>query len=98
MIGGEWPLDGPNTGDVCLEDDSNVGMLAPVEMLIVDAFTRLIFGCTGDFGDEERRVTEALQLVEQGVSGNSIEEMGEFLGGLSVEEMIELVTRVHKAL
>ncbi len=70
----------------------------PVEMAVVDTFTRLIFGEEGDFSQEEQAIIQALRLVDSNVAGDSLHDMGEYLRSLEVSEMIELVARVRERL
>ena len=65
------------------------------EMLIVDTFTRLIFGEEGRFDAGELSIINALRRVDQGVAADSHREMGQYLRALGVEEMIQLVARVQ---
>ena len=68
---------------------------APSKMVIVDSFTRLIFGDAGELGPEELRVVAALRAVEPDVAADEIAAIGQYLRALGVEEMIALVSRVQ---
>ncbi len=65
------------------------------EMIIVDTFTRLIFGDGGEYCAAELRVIEALREVEPDVAADDLYAMGEYLRALGVAEMVELVARVQ---
>jgi len=65
------------------------------EMAIVDTFTKLIFGDEG-YSERESMVIEALRSVNADVLRDSYREMGEYLRGLGVREMIQLVSRVKE--
>ncbi|MBN7795566.1 hypothetical protein [Parahaliea mediterranea] len=67
----------------------------PSEMVIVDTFTRLIFGEGGDFSSAELEVIEALRYAEPDVAGDDLGAMGDYLRALGVAEMVELVSRVQ---
>lgn len=67
----------------------------PSEMVIVDTFTRLIFGDGGDFSSGELQVIEALRYAEPDVAGDDLRAMGDYLRALGVAEMVELVSRVQ---
>lgn len=68
---------------------------SPSEMVIVDTFTRLIFGDAGGFSRSELQVIEALRVVEPDVATDNLGAMGDYLRALGVAEMIELVSRVQ---
>lgn len=70
---------------------------APSEMVIVDTFTRLIFG-EEHYSSREDLVIEALRLVDGNVALDSYRDMGEYLRALGVGEMIRLVSRVETRL
>lgn len=65
------------------------------EMIIVDTFTRLIFGDGGEYTAAELRVIEALREVEPDVATDDLYAMGEYLRALGVAEMVGLVARVR---
>jgi hypothetical protein len=65
------------------------------EMAIVDTFTKLIFG-DEDFSDREATIIEALRSVNPGVHHDDCRGMGEYLRGLGVPEMVQLVSRVRQ--
>ena len=65
------------------------------EMAIVDTFTKLIFGDEG-YSERESTIIEALRSVNADVLRDSYQEIGEYLRGLGVREMIQLVTRVQQ--
>ena len=65
------------------------------EMAIVDTFTKLIFGDEG-FTDRESAIIEALRSVCPDVLHDTHREIGEYLRGLGVREMIQLVSRVRQ--
>ncbi|TXS89252.1 hypothetical protein FV139_20140 [Parahaliea maris] len=65
------------------------------EMIIVDTFTRLIFGDGGEYDVAELRVIEALREVEPDVATDDLYAMGEYLRALGVAEMVSLVARVQ---
>ncbi|GAB3275094.1 hypothetical protein [Parahaliea aestuarii] len=75
--------------------DSAPGELS--EIVIVDTFTRLIFGDDASvLSRAELGVIEALRRVEPDVAGDDLQAMGEFLRSLGVGEMIALVGRVQQ--
>lgn len=63
------------------------------EMAIVDTFTKLIFG-DEEFSHSQSVIIEAFRVVNPDVLRDSHAEMGEYLRGLGVREMIQLVSRV----
>ncbi len=65
------------------------------EMAIVDTFTKLIFGDEG-YSERESMIIEALRTVHADVLRDSYREIGEYLRGLGVREMIQLVSRVKE--
>ena len=67
------------------------------KMVIVDTFTRLIFGDVRGFNVQEQAIIEALRRAEPNVTGDSHREMGDYLRALGVAEMISLVARVEQA-
>ncbi|MEH6518642.1 MAG: hypothetical protein V7742_18335 [Halioglobus sp.] len=68
------------------------------EMLIVDTFTKLIFGGDAQFSDRELSIVQALRQVDTNFALDSHREMGAYLRALGVKEMISLVSRVKKCL
>ena len=68
------------------------------EMAIVDTFTKLIFGEQEGFSDTEHVIIEALRSVDGNVALDSQRDMGAYLRALGVQEMIQLVSRVHDQL
>ena len=68
------------------------------EMLIVDTFTKLIFGGEAPFSDHELSIVQALRLVDPNVALDSYREMGVYLRALGVQEMISLVSQVKDCL
>jgi len=65
------------------------------EMAIVNTFTKLIFGDQG-FTDRESEIIAALRSVRPEVLRDSYGDIGEYLRGLGVREMIQLVSRVRQ--
>ena len=65
------------------------------EMVIVDTFTRLIFGDQVEVDAVEGRIIEALRLAEPSLLGDSREQMGDYLRAMGVREMVDLVARVR---
>lgn len=65
------------------------------EMVIVNAFTRLIFGdeCTTE---RELLIVQALRAVDASVLRDTPQELGQYLRSLGVREMIQLVSRVRR--
>ncbi len=68
------------------------------EMLIVDTFTKLIFGGEGEFDEREQAIVQALRLVDVNVALDNRREMGAYLRALGVREMIQLVSQVKERL
>jgi hypothetical protein len=68
------------------------------EMMIVDTFTKLIFGEQGAYSDLELGIIQAFRAVDTNVALDSHEQMGEYLRALGVEEMIRLVSQVREQL
>ncbi|WP_116367177.1 hypothetical protein [Parahaliea mediterranea] len=67
------------------------------EIVIVDTFTRLIFGDDGSaYSPAELGVIDTLRRVEPDVAEDDLQAMGEFLRALGVSEMISLVGRVQQ--
>ncbi len=75
---------------------ASVDELTPTEVAIVDTFTRLIFGYTSGFDSHEKDIIQILRNVELNVALDGYEAMGEYLGALGVEEMVELVEKVRR--
>jgi hypothetical protein len=75
---------------------SNRGSVS--EMLIVDTFTKLIFGGEAQFSDHELSIVQALRLVDTNFALDSHREMGAYLRALGVQEMISLVSQVKECL
>ena len=70
----------------------------PNEMSIVDTFTKLIFGEESGYDEHELRIIEVLRVVDKNVSIDSHTEMGDYLRAMGVQEMIELVSAVRRAI
>ncbi len=68
------------------------------EMVIVDTFTKLIFGEDAEYSPRELLIIQSLRLVDNNVTLDSHREMGEYLRALGVREMIALVARVQQQL
>ena len=68
------------------------------ELLIVDTFTKLIFGEEGSFSSSEELIIQALRMVDHRVELDSHRDMGVYLRALGVAEMIQLVSRVQTCL
>lgn len=68
------------------------------EMAIVDTFTKLIFGEDRCYSARELHIIQALRMVDTNVVFDSHRDMGAYLRALGVQEMIKLVTRVHRQL
>lgn len=66
------------------------------EMAIVDTFTKLIFGESGDYSPRERLIIDAFREVDANVFRDTYPEMGEYLRNLGVREMIHLVARLKE--
>jgi hypothetical protein len=67
-------------------------------MVIVDTFTKLIFGDDADYSNQERLIIQALRNADQNISLDSQREIGVYLRALGVGEMIALVARVQDQL
>lgn len=67
------------------------------EMVIVDTFTKLIFG-EEEYGADEKTIIDALRAVDANVTRDGYREMGEYLRALGVIEMVQLVSRVQAQL
>ena len=67
------------------------------ELAIVDTFTRLIFG-EQDYNPREMQIIQAFRMADPNVFLDSHQGMGEYLRGLGVREMIQLVSRMQKQL
>mgnify|MGYP001556267121 CR=1 FL=1 len=70
----------------------------PGEMVIVDTFTKLIFGEGAENSDQELQIIQALRYVDHNVSLDNHRDMGVYLRALGVGEMIALVVRVQEQL
>ena len=70
----------------------------PSEMVIVDTFTKLIFGEDADYSNQELLIIQALRSADQNISFDNHREMGVYLRALGVGEMIALVSRVQDQL
>jgi hypothetical protein len=66
------------------------------ELVIVDTFTKLIFGQEEDYSRREQLIIEAFRAVDNHVALDSHRDMGEYLRALGVREMIQLVSRVRE--
>jgi hypothetical protein len=65
------------------------------ELVIVDTFTKLIFGEESHYSDAELRIIQALRLTDDNIAVDGHRDMGVYLRALGVEEMISLVSRVQ---
>ena len=65
------------------------------EMLIVDTFTKLIFGEGSQYSDGELAIIQALRNVDANVTLDSHLDMGAYLRALGVREMTVLVGQVR---
>lgn len=65
------------------------------EMVIVDTFTKLIFGEETRFSDVELLIVQALRTAEPNVALDGHRDMGVYLCALGVNEMIKLVSLVQ---
>ena len=65
------------------------------EMLIVDTFTKLIFGEADQYSDHELAIIQALRHVDPNVALDSHTAMGRYLRVLGVREMTGLVGQVR---
>lgn len=73
--------------------------VSPVsEMVIVDTFTKLIFGEESGYNDRELQIIQALRVVDENVAVDRYRDMGNYLRALGVQEMIGLVARVRASL
>ena len=70
----------------------------PGEMVIVDTFTKLIFGEDVEYSDQELQIIQALRNADHNVSLDNHRDMGVYLRALGVGEMIGLVLRVQEQL
>jgi len=68
------------------------------EMVIVDTFTKLIFGEDADYSNQELLIIQALRSADHNISLDSHRDMGVYLRALGVREMIVLVARVQSLL
>jgi len=64
-------------------------------MAVVDTFTKLIFGDEG-FTAREAAIIEAFRSVNPDVQHDTYPDMGEYLRGLGVSEMIQLVSKLRE--
>ena len=71
-------------------------MHAPSELVIVDLFTKLIFGGEPVLDEAELSIIAALRLVDSNVMLDDLQEMGIYLRALGVKEMIALVRQVKQ--
>ncbi len=65
------------------------------EMAVVDTFTKLIFG-DEEFCDRESGIIKTLRRVIPELHHDGHRDLGEYLRGLGVSEMIQLVSRVRQ--
>jgi len=70
----------------------------PSEMVIVDTFTKLIFGEDADYSNQELLIIQALRSADHNISLDSHRDMGVYLRALGVSEMIALVSQVQDQL
>jgi hypothetical protein len=68
------------------------------EMVIVDTFTRLIFGDDSEFDHRERLILEALGALDGSIVVTEPLAVGDYLRALEVSEMITLVAAVRARL
>jgi hypothetical protein len=68
------------------------------EMLIVDLFTKLIFGQADELSEQELSIVQALRVVDDNILMENYQEMGIYLRALGVKEMIGLVSRVKQGM
>ena len=68
------------------------------EMLIVDTFTKLIFGEESRYSNRELMIIQAFRMVDTNVVFDSHRDMGAYLRALGVGEMVKLVARVQQQL
>ncbi|MEM1111443.1 MAG: hypothetical protein AAGI11_06000 [Pseudomonadota bacterium] len=66
------------------------------DLSIVDTFTKLIFGESDGYSNQELKIIQALRHVDDNVSLDNHRQMGEYLRALGVREMIALVERVQQ--
>lgn len=71
------------------------GEIRVSEMLIVDTFTKLIFGEADRYSDDELAIIQSLRQVDPNVALDSHSEMGRYLRALGVREMTGLVGQVR---
>ncbi len=74
------------------------GNSAPSEMVIVDTFTKLIFGEDVEYSSQELLIIQALRSADHNIGLDSHRDMGVYLRALGVREMIALVSRVREQL
>ena len=67
----------------------------PSEMVVVDTFTKLIFGDDAEYSNQELLIIQALRDADHNISLDSHRDMGLYLRALGVGEMIALVSRVQ---
>jgi hypothetical protein len=65
------------------------------EIVIVDTFTKLIFGEEAHYSEQELDIIRALRLVDHNIAEDDHHEMGRYLRAMGVKEMIGLVTEVR---
>jgi hypothetical protein len=68
------------------------------EMVIVDTFTRLIFGDQTGFSELELAIIDGLRRADLNVALDDYADMGAYLRALGVAEMVALVARVEHQL
>lgn len=79
-----------------MQHEYNKNDVGPVtEMSIVNTFTKLIFGDEAN-SPRELLIIQAFRSVDASVQRDTQQEMGEYLRGLGVREMIQLVARLRK--
>jgi hypothetical protein len=79
-----------------VDDFSRGGQVG--ELAIVDTFTKLIVGEERDYSDRDHLVIRVLPAIDASVRGDDRRALGEYLCALGVQEMINLVARVHAVL
>ena len=67
-------------------------------MLIVDLFTKLIFGQFDELSEQELSIVQALRVADDNISMDSYHDMGIYLRALGVQEMIGLVSLVKQGM
>lgn len=78
--------------------DVETDMSHASEMLIVDLFTKLIFGQADELSEQELSIVQALRMADDNISMDSYQEMGVYLRALGVQEMIGLVSQVKQGM